>query len=105
MPPMASTALRTTSPLFSASTLVSATTFRACVAPSAAFLTVAVISSSAAAVSSRLEACCSVRRERSFDAVEISCVPELMVCVQEETPCKACSSCSSAALKSACSLA
>ena len=99
MPPMASTALRTTSPLFSASSLVLATTPRACVAPSAAFLTVAVISSSAAAVSSRLEACCSVRRERSLEAVEISCVPESIASALACTPCTACSSCSMAAVE------
>ena len=48
---------------------------RACLAPSAVFRTVAVISFSAAAVSSRLAACCSVRRDRSSDAVAISWRP------------------------------
>ena len=60
---------RTTSPLFLASPRASDTTMRACLAPSVVFLTVAVISSSAAAVSSRLAACCSVRRDRSSEAV------------------------------------
>jgi len=38
-------------------------------------LTVAVISSKAAAVCSKLAACCSVRLERSSDAEEISVAP------------------------------
>ena len=41
--------------------------------------TVTVISSSAAAVSSRLAACCSVRRDRSSAALEISPAPDCML--------------------------
>ncbi len=55
-----------------------ATTCWAAFAPSAVLRTVAVISSSAAAVCSRLAACCSVRRDRSSAAWLISHVPERM---------------------------
>ena len=65
MPSIAVTASRTTYAPFLASPSAAATTSRACEAASAALLTVWVISVSAAAVSSRLEACCSVRRDRS----------------------------------------
>ena len=72
---MAPTALRATSPELSASVLASLTTVLARWAPSAILRTVAVISSRAAAVSSRLAACCSVRRDRFSDALEISSAP------------------------------
>ena len=76
--PMAPTACSTTAPLFSASPLVAETVLRHWLAPSAVFLTVAVIWSSAAAVSSSVAACCSVRRERSSAAWLISPAPERM---------------------------
>ena len=69
------TASRTTSPDRVASDLALETTAEACCALLALFLTVAVISSRAAAVSSRLAACCSVRRDKSSEAVEISSAP------------------------------
>ena len=73
MRPMASTARRTTSPLFSASFLVvDDDRARMLRALGGLASTVAVISSSAAAVSSRLAACCSVRRDRSSAALVIS---------------------------------
>ena len=100
MPVIAAIASRTTSPLLSASTLAVETMSRACLAPSAVFFTVTVISSSAAAVSSRLEACCSVRRDRSSAAVEISPVPARIACVLALTAAIDCSSASSEALKS-----
>ncbi len=76
MAPMAVTAWPTTWPERSASVRAEATSAVARVAPSAVWRTVAAISSSAAAVSSRLAACCSVRRDRSFEALAISWVPE-----------------------------
>ncbi len=78
MRPMAPTASRTTWPERSASPLATDTTDWAWLAPSAVRRTVAVIWSSAAAVSSRLAACCSVRRDRSSAACEISPAPERM---------------------------
>ena len=69
-------------------------------APSALRLTVAVISSSAAAVSSRLAACCSVRRDRSFEALAISWAPPLTLPVETEIADIVLSSVSAAALKS-----
>ena len=73
---IASTACLTTTAPFLASSSALATTSLACFAPSADFFSVAVISLSAAAVSSRLAACCSVRRESSSEAAEISRAPE-----------------------------
>ena len=58
---------------------------RAWNALSAARFTVSVMSSSDAAVSSRLAACCSVRRERSSAAAAISLRPRLMASVLEAT--------------------
>ena len=69
---IAATASRTTTPERSASARAEPTASRAWPAPSAVLRTVAVISSSAAAVSSRLAACCSVRRDRLSDAWLIS---------------------------------
>ncbi len=76
--PMAATASRTTSPDRVAWALALMTTVAACWAPLALRFTVAVISSSAAAVSSRLAACCSVRRDRSSEAPAISSAPLMM---------------------------
>ncbi len=73
--PMARMAACTISPDWVASRLAEPTRSRAWVAPSAVFRTVAVISSRAAAVSSREAACCSVRRDRSSAAWLISTVP------------------------------
>ena len=101
---MASIALRTTTPLFSASPLASETTSRAWMAPSAVFFTVAVIWSRAAAVSSRLAACCSVRRDRSSAAVEISPVPAWIARTLAVIETMVCCSLSTAALKSVRSL-
>ena len=72
----------------------------ASLAPSALRRTVAVIWSRAAAVSSRLAACCSVRRDRSSDAVAISSDPPLMPSVALEMAPMASSRLSTAALKS-----
>ena len=70
-------ALRTTSPERSASLFEVETRSRASLATSAVRRTVAVIWSRAAAVSSRLAACCSVRRDRSSAADVISSAPDL----------------------------
>jgi hypothetical protein len=72
---MAETASRMTSPERAASTRAPVAAAEACLAPSALRRTVAVISSRAAAVSSRLAACCSVRRDRSSEALAISLEP------------------------------
>ena len=72
---IASTALLTVSAPFCEAPWVVPTTSRARLLISAVLRTVLVSSPSADAVSSRLDACCSVRRERSFDAAEISDVP------------------------------
>ena len=69
-------------------------------APSALRLTVAVISSRAAAVSSRLAACCSVRRDRSSAALEISSEPPRMPPAETVTACMASRSWLAASLKS-----
>ncbi|MNI79712.1 hypothetical protein D3C73_1361880 [compost metagenome] len=70
--PMAAMARATTAWPSTASDRAPRTTPPASTAPSAERATVAVICSRAAAVSSRLAACCSVRRDRSFEACEIS---------------------------------
>ena len=72
-------------------------------APSADILTVAVVSSSAAALCSRLAACCAVRRARLFAADEISSVPEWMAVALSITCFIASSRWPMAALKSLCS--
>ncbi|PAV72756.1 hypothetical protein WR25_10704 [Diploscapter pachys] len=78
MPPIASTARCTTSPERSASTRASRIAASARPARSAVDRTVAVISSIAAAVSSRDAACCSVRCDRSSEAWRMSLAPLLM---------------------------
>ncbi|MND70497.1 hypothetical protein D3C80_620040 [compost metagenome] len=98
---MALTASLTTAPEASASPRARCTTPDAWRAPSAVRFTVAVISSRAAAVSSRLAACCSVRRDRSSEAWLISLEPERMAATLATTTATACSSWAMAALKSA----
>ncbi len=78
---IAVTACFTIAPECSASMRAWRTTSLACPAPPAVRVTVAVISSNAAAVCSRLAACCSVRRDRSSAAWVISPVPERMALV------------------------
>ncbi|MNZ95089.1 hypothetical protein D3C78_1142210 [compost metagenome] len=75
MPSMEFTACCTTSPDLPASSQAWLTAPAACAAFSALELTCAVNSLRAAAVSSRLAACCSVRCERSLAARVISPVP------------------------------
>ena len=64
-------------------------------------LTVAVISSSAAAVCSRLAACCSVRRDRSSEAWVISSAPNLTPCATAAIACMVSCRVAMVALKSA----
>ncbi|MCY1242623.1 hypothetical protein D9M72_555940 [compost metagenome] len=75
MPFIAAMAFCTTSPDCPASLLATSTDFAATLAFSALALTCEVSSSRAAAVSSRLAACCSVRCDRSLAALLISLVP------------------------------
>ena len=76
--PIALTARRMTSPLFSASACAAPATARAWSVLSAVERTIEVTSPSAAEASSRLAACCSVRRDRSSVAVAIWLVPARM---------------------------
>ncbi len=100
---MAETAWRTTWPLRSASPRAVFTTWLAWPAPSAVRFTVAVISSRAAAVSSRVAACCSVRRDRSSAAWLISAAPEVIPSALAVITRMASCSLSIARLKSSCS--
>ena len=89
---IALTARSTTAPLCSASSLVAVTTWLAWAAPSDVARTVAVISSTAAAVSSILAVWDSVRRDRSSaeDAISVTLVrmvpmPSLIVASSPRT--------------------
>ena len=97
---IASTAWRTTAALFLASSSAAATTWRACCVPSADFFTAAVTSVSVAVVCSRLAACCSVRRDRSSAAAEISFALVSIEPVESTTLTMVALSLSTAALKS-----
>ena len=82
---MAETAFCTTALDCSVERRASSTIWLASVARSVEFFTAAVISSSAAEVSSREAACCSVRLDNSPDAVRISPAPPLMVSIATRT--------------------
>jgi len=97
---IASTASPTISELFFASSSATATAARACAAPSAAVLTVPAISSTAVVVSSRLEACCSLRADNSSAALAMSWAPPRMTTTPAITVRIARSSWAIAALKS-----
>jgi hypothetical protein len=83
--PMAETALSTTSLDRAASDFALATIALTRWAPSEVFFTLAVISSSDAAVSSKLAACCSVRRASAPAPCAISTMLDLMAAVMPET--------------------